>query len=154
MTNNEILRSLNYTFRLNENKISSIFSHVEQKIENQMITSWLKKDEDEGFVIAQDQDLSNFLNGFIIEKRGKKGPDAPIPLVDKDLNNNKILKKLKIALNLQSDDMIAILKLVDFKLSSHELTAFFRKEGHKNFRPCKNQILRNFLLGLTAKYRS
>ena len=133
MTNNDILRSLHYTFRLNESKIKAVFALVNQPAKEEQITNWLKKDEEDGFIKVKDSDLSNFLNGFIIEKRGKKNPDDPAPEPEKRVNNNKILKKLKIALNLQSDDILNILKLADFKLSSHELTAFFRKEGHKNF---------------------
>ncbi|MBV1932383.1 MAG: DUF1456 family protein, partial [Porticoccaceae bacterium] len=48
---------------------------------------------------------------------------------------------------------LAILDLVDFTLSKHELSAFFRKPGHKHHRPCHDQVLRNFLHGLQLKYR-
>ena len=61
--------------------------------------------------------------------------------------------KLKIALNLQADDVINILKLTNVTLSKHELSAFFRKLGHKHYRECKNQMLRNFLKGLQLKHR-
>ena len=62
-------------------------------------------------------------------------------------------KKLKIALDFKSEDLINILKLTDLNLSNHELTAFFRRPEHKNFRKCKDQVLRNFLKGLQLKYR-
>ena len=150
MTNNEILRSLRYTFRQNEESIKNIFAHVEQNITKDVVTSWLKKDEDDGFNEISNENLSHYLNGLIIEKRGKKSPEDPTPLPDADLNNNKVFKKLKIALNLQSQDIIDVLQSADFNMSLHELTAFFRKEGHKNYRHCKNQILRNFLLGLNS----
>ncbi|MBT6419942.1 MAG: DUF1456 family protein, partial [Gammaproteobacteria bacterium] len=60
---------------------------------------------------------------------------------------------LKIALNLTNDDVMAILETVGFRLSKHELSAFFRKPAHKNYRLCKNQILRNFLSGMQLKYK-
>ncbi len=64
------------------------------------------------------------------------------------LSNNDTLKKLRVALKLRDDDIIEILKLVDFKISKSELGAFFRKEDHPNYKPLQDQILRNFLNGL------
>jgi uncharacterized protein YehS (DUF1456 family) len=49
--------------------------------------------------------------------------------------------------------MDEILELAEFRLSKHELSAFFRKPGHKHYRECKDQILRNFLQGMQIKYR-
>ena len=64
-----------------------------------------------------------------------------------------IFTKLKIAFHLKSDDILKILSLADFELSSHELSSFFRKRTHKNYRVCKDQVLRYFLKGLGLKYR-
>ena len=61
--------------------------------------------------------------------------------------------KLKIALNLKAEDVLKILALVDFSLSKHELSAFFRKSSHKHYRKCQNQVLRNFLNGLQIQHR-
>jgi len=64
------------------------------------------------------------------------------------LTNNDILKKLRVALNLRDDDIIHILKLAEFEISKSELGAIFRKEDHPNYKPCGDQLLRNFLNGL------
>ena len=64
------------------------------------------------------------------------------------LTNNDIIKKLRVALKLRDDDIVEILKLVDFKISKSELGAFFRKEDHPNYMPLQDQILRYFLNGL------
>lgn len=64
------------------------------------------------------------------------------------MSNNDVLKKLRVALQLRNDEIIEILKLVDFKITASELGAFFRSEDHPNFKPCGDQILRNFLNGL------
>ncbi len=64
------------------------------------------------------------------------------------LTNNDILKKIRVALKLRDDDIVNILKLVDFKVSKSELGAFFRKEDHPKYMPLHDQILRNFLNGL------
>ena len=82
---------------------------------------------------------------------GKKEGSQVEP--EQSLTNNLIFRKLKIALDLKDDDILVIMESVDFRLSKHELSAFFRKPGHKNYRECKNQILRNFLTGVQNKYR-
>jgi uncharacterized protein YehS (DUF1456 family) len=69
------------------------------------------------------------------------------------MSNNDILKKLRVALQLKNTDIIGILKLVDFKITESELGAFFRKEDHPNYKPCGDQILRNFLNGLVIHLR-
>ena len=96
-------------------------------------------------------DLAIFLNGLINDMRGKK--DGPQPEPEKSLSNNAIFMKLKIALNFKADDVVKILAMADVKISKHELSAFFRRAGHKHYRECKNQMLRNFLKGLQLKYR-
>jgi len=64
------------------------------------------------------------------------------------MSNNDILKKLRVALELNNEDIIKILELVNFKMTKSELGSFFRSEDHPNFKPCGDQILRNFLNGL------
>jgi uncharacterized protein YehS (DUF1456 family) len=115
------------------------------------ISAWMKKDDDPGQLKLNDTQLAIFLNGLINEKRGAKEGAQPVP--EKRLGNNIIFVKLKIALSLQAEDIMAILELVGFQLSKHELSAFFRKSGHKHYRECKDQVLRNFLHGLQLKYR-
>ena len=97
--------------------------------------------------MCEDEKLAGFLNGLIIKNRGPKG-DYPAETV---LNNNMVLRKLKIALNLQADDFLEILKLNEFALSKHELSALFRRPDHKNYRKCHDQLLRNVLDGETPK---
>ncbi len=69
------------------------------------------------------------------------------------MTNNDILKKLRVALHLRDDDIIKILKLVDFNISKSELGALFRTEDHPNYVECGDQILRNFLNGLVIHLR-
>ncbi len=69
------------------------------------------------------------------------------------MSNNEIFKKLRVALHLRNDEIIDILKLVDFKITASELGSFFRSEDHPNYKPCKDQILRNFLNGLVIHMR-
>jgi len=69
------------------------------------------------------------------------------------MTNNDIFKKLRVALMLRDDEIMDILKLVDFKIGKSELSAFFRKEDHPNYRECGDQVLRNFLNGLVVHLR-
>ena len=115
------------------------------------VSNWLKKDEDPEFENLSDKKLATFLNGFINDQRGKREGEQPVP--ESQLTNNIIFRKIKIALNLEADDVLSILGLVGFNLSNHELSALFRKKGHKHYRECKDQILRNILQGLQVKFR-
>ena len=152
MTNNDILRRIRYIFDFNDTKMIALFDLAEQQVTREQISDWLKKEEDPAYQKCSDTQLAIFLNGLINDKRGKKeGPQHP---PEKHLTNNIIFMKLKIALNLQAEDVLGILQLAEFQLSKHELSAFFRKPGHKHYRECKDQILRNFLKGLQIKYRS
>lgn len=69
------------------------------------------------------------------------------------LNNNDIIKKLRVALKYRDDDIIRVLKHVGYDISKSELSAFFRSDDHENFKPLKDQILRNFLNGLVIEKR-
>jgi uncharacterized protein YehS (DUF1456 family) len=152
MTNNDILRRVRYVFDFGDSKMISIFGLGGRQVTRELISAWLKKDDDPAFKECTDTELAIFLNGLIVEKRGPK--DGPQRKPEVGLTNNLIFMKLKIALNLRADDVLAILALAELRISKHELSAFFRKTGHKHYRECKDQILRNFLNGLQRKYRN
>lgn len=69
------------------------------------------------------------------------------------MTNNDVLKKLRVALMLRDDEIVEILKLVDFRISKSEIGAFCRKEGHPKYQTCGDQVLRNFLNGLVIHLR-
>lgn len=151
MTNNDILRRLRYAFDFNDKKMIKIFALADHEASREEISAWLKKEDQEGHVGIYDKYLAIFLNGLINLKRGKRDGEQPKP--EKTLNNNLIFRKLKIALAMTDEDIVEILKLVDLRVSKHEINAFFRKPGQRQYRQCKDQILRNFLHGLQVKYR-
>ena len=152
MTNNDVLRRIRYTFNFDDSKMIAIFGLAGIEVTRAEISDWLKKEDDPEYKNLPDPQFATFLNGLILEKRGKK--DGPQPEPEKTLNNNIIFRKLRIALNLQADDVIALINRADFRISKHELSAFFRKPGHKHYRECKDQVLRYFLKGMQMKYRS
>ena len=151
MNNNDVLRRIRYTFNYDDSKMIAIFGYGGLEVTRAEISDWLKKDDDPDYRKCQDVQLAAFLNGLIIDRRGKK--EGPQPEPETSLTNNIILRKLKIALNLQAEDVQALIKQPDFSLSNHELSAFFRKPAHKHYRECKDQVLRYFLKGMQHKYR-
>ena len=152
MTNNDIFRRLRYLFDYNDVKMISLFKLVDYDVERSLVSDWLKKDDDPMLKEISDRQLALFLNGLIIEKRGKR--EGPQPEPEDPLTNNMILRKLKIALELRSEDMLDLFASIDKKISKHELSAFFRKPGNKSYEPCMDQYLRNFFNALQAKYRN
>lgn len=152
MTNNQILRRLRYAFDFNDSTMIKIFAHCGLEVSRAEVSDWLKKDDDTAFVAITDLALAQFLNGLIIEKRGRK--EGPQPEAESKLNHNIVFRKLKIALDLKDDDILALLQLADFRLSKHELSAFFRRPDHHHYRACQDQVLRNFIKGVQLKFRS
>jgi uncharacterized protein YehS (DUF1456 family) len=151
MKNNDILRSLRYTFDFDDETMIGIFAKAELGVSRAEVCDWLKQEEEPEFKPISDFKLATFLNGLINHKRGKKEGKQPIP--ESRLTNNLILKKLKIALNLSAEDMLQILEKSGRKISPHELSAFFRNPNQSQYRLCKDQIMRNFLQGLQMVYR-
>ena len=151
MTNNDVLRRIRYIFDIDDSKMMAVFKLADYQVTREQISNWLKKDDDSAYKSCSDTQLAIFLNGLIIDKRGKK--DGPQAEPEKKLNNNIIFRKLKIALNLKNEDVLEILGLADLRISKHELSAFFRRADHKHYRVCKDQILRNFIQGMQLKYR-
>lgn len=149
--NNDILRRIRYTFNFNDSEIISLFHLANLTVSRAQISNWLKKENDAAYQNLSDHQLAIFLNGLINEKRGKKEGEQPI--AETHLNNNIIFRKLRIALNLKDDEILGILELAGMHISKHELSAFFRNPNQVQYRPCQDQILRNFLQGIQIKYR-
>ena len=151
MTNNYFIRRTQYIFSLKAKKMIEIFKSVGIDVTFDQIVGWTRRDEDPEVVLMEDNLLASFLNGFIIEKRGKK--DGPLPVPEDKMNNNLVLRKFRIALDMKDTDMLEIFRLSHTQISKHELSSFFRKKDHRNWAYCKDQFLRNFFHGLQAKYK-
>ncbi len=151
MDSNDVLRRARFIFDFDDDKMIAIFGLTGLQVTRSQISNWLKKEEDPAFQKCTDTQLAVFLNGLIIEKRGRK--EGPQPEPEKHLTNNIIFMKLKIAMNMKADEVIATMNRAECRLSKHELSAFFRRPGHKHYRECKDQFLRNFLNGLQTRLR-
>lgn len=156
MDNNDFLIRFRYALDIKDNDMIKIFKLGNIKLDKDELLKILEKDESIRTNCNYHM-LESFLNGFIIFKRGVREdssgePVKPVFMI-KDVSNvnNIILKKLKIALNYSSEDMIETFRLADVTISNGELSALFRKEGHRNYRICGDSYVRNFLKGLTKR---
>jgi uncharacterized protein YehS (DUF1456 family) len=136
---------------ISEFKLVDIVKLAGGEVTQAEMNAYIKKEDEPGFEECGQKVMSDFLNGLIYFKRGKD--ETRPPLAPELPTNNVVLKKLRVAFELKDDDIISFLESSGFKVSKTELSAFFRKEGHANYRPVGDQFLRNFLKGLTAKLR-
>lgn len=169
MYNNDILVRLRYAFDFKDDTMMEIFKLGDVEVSKETLSKMLIPqnsilDEDmenpDKYIACTFKELESFLNGFIIYKRGKQEPkDGQAPqavtyTMGQKNCNNLLLKKVKIALNFSSEDMLEIFKLAEVTVTKGELGALFRKEGHKNYKECGDKFARNFLKGLALKFRA
>ncbi|WP_137885149.1 DUF1456 family protein [Pseudomonas sp. 2FE] len=152
MINNDVLRSVRYMLDISDAKIVEIIKLADYDVQLNAVSAFLKKDEEDGYADCSDEVMAHFLDGLVFHKRGKDESRPAHPL-ELPVTNNMVLKKLRVAFELKEDDMHAILQSADFPVSKPELSALFRKFGHSNYRTCGDQLLRNFLKGLTLRIR-
>ncbi|MDZ5601295.1 DUF1456 family protein [Pseudomonas sp. RP23018S] len=152
MNHNDVLRSLRYLIKANDAKIAEIIALSGLQVSPADIAHYVKKEEEPGFILCPQPVMAHFLDGLVTHRRGRDD-SRPAQPVELPVTNNTILKKLRVAFELKEDDLHAILKAVNFPVSKPELSALFRKVGHDNYRPCGDQLLRNFLKGLTHRVR-
>lgn len=152
MNNNDILRRLRFALNLSDARLVSIFALGGFETDESTARNLMAREDEPGVAYCDGDILGAFLDGLIIDRRGPRDPGAPTP-PPAELNNNQILKKLRIALNFREADMLGILAKGGHTLSKHELTALFRKPTHKHYREAGGQLVRRFLYGLTAELR-
>lgn len=154
MTNNDILRSIRYMLDLGDAKVAELarLADANLQIDKEVVQRFLKKEDDGEYLNCSDRVLACFLDGLVVHRRGRNEVQPARP-VESRISNNIVLKKLRIAFELRDDDMHAIFAQAGFPLSKPELSALFRQPGHKHYRACGDQILRNFLKGLTSRLR-
>lgn len=154
MINNDVLRSIRYMLDLSHNKVIELINLPDPtySIDKEQLDGFLKKEDEEGFVECRDVVLAHFLDGLVMHLRGKNDKLPPRP-IEKRVNNNVVLKKLRVAFELKDVDMHHVFEATGYPVTKPELSALFRQPGHKNFRLCGDQLLRNFLKGLTLRVR-
>ncbi|MBC7988868.1 MAG: DUF1456 family protein [Luteimonas sp.] len=154
MINNDVIRSIRYTLDLSDGKVVEIIklAATDFPIEAADVPALLKTEGQDGFVPCSDRVLAHFLDGLVFHYRGRDPSLPPRPVANR-ITNNLVLKKLRVAFQLKDVDMHQIFEAAGFPISKPELTALFRQADHKHYRACGDQILRNFLKGLTLRLR-
>lgn len=152
MTNNDYLRSIRFLLDVGDAKIVEIIKLSGISVPLDEVKAYLLNEEDAGYLKCSDEVMAHFLDGLVYFKRGKDESRPVVPF-EFPITNNVVLKKLRVAFSLKEDDMHDVLKLAGFTVGRSELSALLRKNNHVNYRECGDQLLRNFLKGLTIKER-
>lgn len=154
MNNNDLLRRIRYALNIGNASMREIFELAGHLVAESGILDMLRNEGEPGYVECDDRLLGLFLDGLIIQRRGKREYEpGKAARPNERLTNNMVLKKLRIALDFTDADMLEMFKLAGFDITKSELSAFFRKKGHKNYKVCGDQIVKKFLLGLAARHR-
>ncbi len=154
MITNDVLRSIRYMLDLSDGKVVDIARLVDPAfpLDKATVQAFLRREDDPEYVACSDAVLAHVLDGLVIHRRGRNGDQPPRPL-EKRITNNLVLKKLRVAFELKDVDLHEVFAAAGFPLSKPEMSALFRQPGHHNYRPCGDQLLRNFLKGLTLRVR-
>jgi len=148
---NDILHKIQKALNLSLEEMLEAYKLADYKMESSHLDSLLKRRQDKGSKLCSYEELGVFLDGFVVLKRGpspKKNNDDEIV----ELTNNLILKKLRIALELKEAETEIIFSLGEAELSKQQLASLFRKEGHRNFKECSDELLMAFLDGMDEFY--
>lgn len=154
MTHSDILRAIRYMLDLSDGRLVEVIHLADAGVAIDVpgIHAMLLKEDETDFVACSDRVLAHVLDGLVLYYRGPDQSAAARP-VERRVNNNLVLKKLRVAFQLKDVDMHEIFARAGYPISKPELTALFRHADHKHFRACGDQILRNFLKGLTLRFR-
>jgi uncharacterized protein YehS (DUF1456 family) len=151
ISTNEILYRIQKALHLTTEEMLEAYKLEEYKMDASHLDSLLKRRQEKGFMLCSYEELGVFLDGLVTFKRGpspKKSTDDAVV----ELTNNLILKKLRIALELKEAETEIIFGLADIELTKQQLASLFRKETHKNFKPCSAELLMAFIEGLDEFY--
>ncbi len=147
MLTNDILRRLRFAIRMDDATMLQMIKLGGSSLAPETLDAYFKRDDEPGYLECPKSELSALLDGMILKFRGPRPEGSRAPALS-ILDNNMVLKKLRIALEFKEEDMIAIMKRSDVAISKNELSALFRSKTQKNYMECMDQFLRNFLTGM------
>ncbi len=154
MTNNDVMKSIRYTLHMKNAEVAEMIGNGGQEVTVSQVVELLKSEDDANYLECSAEILHAFLDGLILLKRGPREDGAPANhCYTATITNNIILRKLRIAFAFKDTDMLSTLRLANFNMTKSELGALFRNKRHAHFVKCGDQLLRNFLKGLSIKIR-
>ena len=151
ISTNEVLYRIKKALSLSMDEMLKAYALEDYEMKEAHLDSLLKRRQDKDFMLCSYEELGVFLDGLVTLKRGPSPSKKEIQ-ENVELTNNLILKKLRVALELKESEIEIIFGLADVELSKQQLSALFRKEGHKNFKACSDELLMAFLEGLDEFY--
>lgn len=181
LDNNDLLRRLRYALRCDDSNTSRLIQLGNGNATTAQVARWRAKEGEADYEPCASEAIESFLSGLIIENRGPRDEPAPSPWPDRakkapdaqdsgaqasraqtntapsqsdrpdQVDNNVVLKQLRIALSLRSDDVHSILLAGGSAMSASEAGALFRKPDARNYRQCGDQVLRQFIAGLVKR---
>lgn len=161
MNNNDIIIALRDSLDISQEDMVKIFSLGGKTLTKDDVMTYLKYNKSFREIEGHSQDgacdypsLEMFLNGLIVFKRGPKDDQPKLTINNASVVNNAMLKKVKIAMSLSSEDVQEIFELGGIEISASELTTFYRKKGHKHYKKCNDLHADAFLKGLHILYQS
>lgn len=154
MINNDVLRSLRFALDLGDHHVVVLCELADPAfaVTDEEVNAWLRREDEPGHQPCGDAALAHVLDGLIVHLRGRDD-SQPQRAVETRLDNNLILKKLRVAFQLRDADLHELFVAAGFPVSKPELSAIFRQRDHKNFRRAGDQLMRYFLKGLVLRIR-
>ena len=176
---NDLNRRVRYALMLDDADVVDLFKFSDYPAEIAQVCGWRLKEGEQGHVQCPPEAIKRMLDGLITQRRGVKSetcdnnPSAAVATTgtntndasskvtskngerrNREIDNNDVLKQLRIALSLKVDDVHALISDGGGKLGKSEVNALFRKSSARNYRRCGDQVLRWFLAGLAASRQS
>lgn len=161
MDTNDLNRRIRYALSLDDATAQSLLTlGGHQKVSLEQIAAWRMKETEQGYEQCPGHSIAALLDGLILDRRGPRNGPEETPVKKElrqdagkaaPLDNNVVLKQLRIALSLRSDDVHALITAGGGRLGKTEVSAFFRKSDARNYRRCGDQVMRWFLNGLASK---
>ncbi|MFK8075751.1 MAG: DUF1456 family protein [Granulosicoccus sp.] len=149
MDTNDYTRRIRYALQLDDAEALRLITMGGLSASLGDVEAWRSKESDAQYKLCPDEAVLALLNGLVLDRRGPPPADGKARL-EEPLSNNLILKQLRIALTLRTDDVFDAIQAGGGKLGKSEVGAFFRKPDARNYRKCGDQVMRWFLAGLAA----
>lgn len=160
MTANDLLIRLRYALNIKNADMAKMFKLGGVDVTALDVSNMLQKvveDEPkpENYKTCNNKMFDAFLNGLITTKRGpqQKKPGQEKVVTKLEPINNMLIKKVKIALQLTTEDVLDVFYDGGINVSKGELGAILRNARHRNYKECGDKFARKFLNGLTIRYR-
>lgn len=151
MDTNDYTRRIRYALKIDDADTIRLIKLGDATATLKEVVGWRKKEGDDEHLACPEPMLLAFLNGLVIDNRGP-APVSPYrkPKSAERFDNNTVMKQLRIALSLRTDDVHEAIQAGGGRLGKTEVSAFFRNSDARNYRRCGDQVMRWFLAGLTS----